>query len=154
MNLSSSGPGRLLSTTDSFAPLFLRLSLAVVMFPHGAQKVFGWFGGYGFTGTMDHFTGTLGVSSAVAFLVIAGEFLGSLGLAAGMLTRFAAAGLIPIMIGAIKMVHLPNGFFMNWYGNQEGEGFEYHLLVLGMALALVVSGGGRWSMDRKLTRSS
>lgn len=135
-------------TADSWAGLLLRLTLGLVMFPHGAQKVLGWYGGYGFSGTLGFFTETMHLPWLVAFLVIIGEFFGSLGLLAGLLTRFSAASFIVIMLGAIAMVHLPHGFFMNWFGKQAGEGFEYHLLVIGLSLALLITGAGRWSADR------
>lgn len=124
------------------------MTLGVVMFPHGAQKVLGWYGGHGLSGTMGYLTEQLGLPALIALFVIGGEFFGSLGLVAGVLTRFTAAGFILIMLGAIMMVHAPNGFFMNWFGQQAGEGFEYHLLVIGLSLTLLVTGGGRFSVDR------
>ena len=97
---------------------------------------------------MEFFTQQAGLPWLVAFLVIIGESFGALALAAGLLTRFSAASLGVIMLGAVAMVHWPHGFFMNWFGQQTGEGFEFHLLVIGMALALVANGGGKWSIDR------
>jgi putative oxidoreductase len=141
--------GWLLQTDDSVAGLILRLTLAVVIFPHGAQKVLGWFGGPGFKGTMEFFTGA-GIPSALALLVMAAEFLGPLGLAVGLFTRLAAFGIACVMLGAIITVHWPHGFFMNWLGTQQGEGFEYHLLVLGIAITLMIVGGGTWSLDGAL----
>lgn len=140
---------RLLSTDGATAPLILRLALAAVLFPHGAQKLLGWFGGYGFDGTMGFMT-SLGIPAGLALAAIATEFLAPVALLLGAGTRIAAAAVIGLMIGAVLTVHLPNGFFMNWSGAQAGEGFEYHLLVIGMALALLVSGAGRWSIDRTL----
>jgi len=134
-------------TDDRWSGLIVRITLALVMFPHGAQKLLGWFGGNGFEGTMGFFTQQMGMPWLIAFLVIIGESLGALALAAGFLTRFSAASLSIIMLGAIAMVHWPHGFFMNWFGQQAGEGFEFHLLVIGMALALVANGGGKWSVD-------
>lgn len=134
-------------TDDSWAGLILRIGLGVVMFAHGAQKLFGWFGGNGFEGTMGFSTQKMGLPWLVAFLVIIGESLGSLGLIAGFLTRFTAASFIMIMIGAIATVHWPQGLFMNWFGQQQGEGYEYHVLVITMSAALVIIGGGKWSMD-------
>jgi putative oxidoreductase len=139
-------------TDESWAPVVLRVMLAAVMFPHGAQKLLGWFGGHGFEGTLGFFTHQMGLPWIVAFLVIIGESLGSLALAAGLLTRFTAASFIVIMIGAIVTSHLPHGFFMNWFGQQQGEGFEYHLLVIGMSAALVLTGAGAWSLDRVIAR--
>jgi len=121
------------------------------MFPHGAQKMLGWFGGYGFSGTFGYLTGSVGLPAPLAAAVIAIEFSAPLLLVVGFATRFAAAGITAIMLGAIATVHAPNGFFMNWSGQQAGEGFEYHLLVIGMTLALILAGGGRWSADRALT---
>jgi len=137
-----------LFTTDrDFGSLIIRVTLGIIMFPHGAQKLFGWFGGYGFSGTMGFFTDQLGVPSLMALLVILAESLGSLALLAGFLTRLSAFGIGASMVGAILMVHASNGFFMNWYGAQAGEGFEYHLLAIGMALALIIKGGGRYAAD-------
>ena len=137
-------------TDDSWTGLILRLTLGIVMFPHGAQKVLGWYGGYGFSSTLGFFTDTMHLPWIIAFLIIIGEFFGSLGLLVGFLTRFSAASIGVIMLGAITMVHWPNGFFMNWFGKQAGEGYEYHLLVLGISVALLVTGGGKWSVDREL----
>ncbi|TKS60625.1 MAG: hypothetical protein EWM72_01175 [Nitrospira sp.] len=135
-------------TDDSWTGLVLRLTLGLVMFPHGAQKLLGWYNGFGFSGTMGFFTETMHLPSIVAFLIIIGEFFGSLGLLAGFLTRLSAASIGVIMLGAITMVHLPHGFFMNWSGKQQGEGYEYHLLVIGIGLALMMTGAGKWSVDR------
>jgi putative oxidoreductase len=118
------------------------------MFPHGAQKLLGWFGGFGFSGTMGFFTETMHLPWLIAFLVIIGESFGSVALLLGLLTRFTAASLAVIMLGAVTMVHLPHGFFMNWSGKQAGEGYEYHLLVIGISLALLVTGAGKWSVDK------
>lgn len=140
----------LFDTDESWSGLILRLTLGLVMFPHGAQKLLGWFGGFGFSGTMGFFTETMHLPWLIAFLIIIGEFFGSLGLLAGLLTRFSAASIGVIMLGAITLVHFPNGFFMNWFGKQQGEGYEYHLLVIGLAAALMVTGAGRWSADRMI----
>ena len=143
---------KLFSTQDDFAPLVMRVMLGIVFFPHGAQKVLGWFGGYGLEGTLNYFTQTMGLPLFLAVLVIAAELLGSLGLIVGFLTRFAAFGIACDMIGAIFLVHLKNGFFMNWTGQQAGEGFEFHLLAIALALALMLTGGGKASVDLYLTR--
>ncbi len=139
-------------TDGSVAPALQRLALAAVVFPHGAQKLLGWFGGYGFTGTMGFFTGTMGVPWLLAFGVIMIEFFVSLLLLVGAGTRFAALGIGTVMTTAMFMVHVKNGFFMNWAGKQQGEGIEYFLLILGLALGLIVAGGGRWSVDRAITK--
>jgi putative oxidoreductase len=139
-------------TDDSWTGLILRLTLGLVIFPHGAQKLLGWYGGFGFDGTLGFFTGTMGLPWIIAFLIIMGESFGSLGLLVGFLTRFSAASIGVIMLGAITLVHWPNGFFMNWFGKQAGEGFEYHLLVLGIAIVLTIVGGGRWSVDQQIAQ--
>jgi putative oxidoreductase len=139
-------------TDDSWAGLILRLTLGIVMWPHGAQKLLGWYGGFGFNGTLGFFTETMGIPWLIAFLIIIGESFGSLGLLAGFLTRFSAASIGVIMLGAITLVHWPNGFFMNWFGKQAGEGYEYHLLVLGIAIVLTIIGGGKWSVDQQIAR--
>jgi putative oxidoreductase len=131
----------------------LRLTLAVVMFPHGAQKLLGWFGGYGFEGTMGFLTGGIGLPVVLAALVIGIEFFAPIALAVGFLSRAAALGIAAVMMGAVVTTHLPFGFFMNWSGAQGGEGFEFHLLVLGMAAALMIRGSGALSVDRWLGRS-
>jgi len=142
---------KLLTTQDNLSFTVLRIFLGLVILPHGTQKLLGWFGGHGFSGTMQHFTEGMGIPFVFALLAIIAESFGSLGLIVGLCTRIAALG-VGVTIGvAALMVHLPNGFFMNWSGKQAGEGFEFHLLVVGMALALVIGGGGRWSLDRLIT---
>lgn len=141
---------RLLETTNSLVPTVLRVALGGVIFAHGLQKVFGWFGGYGIDGTMGFFR-SIGVPAAVGALVIMSDFLGSLGLILGVATRFTAAAAALVMLGAALLVHLPNGFFMNWGGAPHGEGYEFHVLAIAMAVALVVTGGGRGSVDRWLS---
>lgn len=137
-----------LRTDDSAGGLILRLTLAGVMFPHGAQKLLGWFGGYGFTGTMGFFTGTMGIPWLLAFGVIVIEFFGPLLLVLGLATRPTALALGTVMTVALFQVQLQHGFFMNWFGNQKGEGIEFTLLFLGIALTLLLQGAGRWSLDR------
>src|SRR5712692_3116125 len=121
---------KLIATDNDIATTILRLVLGVIFFAHGAQKMFGWFGGYGFTGTMGFFTGVLHIPAIFAFLAIAAEFFGGLGLIFGFLTRIAAIGVLSNMIVAIALVHSQFGFFMNWTGTQKGEGYEYHLVIL------------------------
>jgi putative oxidoreductase len=139
----------LLQTDSGVVGLILRITLTIVMFPHGAQKVLGWFGGHGFKGTMKFFTGS-GIPAVFALLAMAAEFLGPFGLGVGLFTRVAAFGIASVMLVAIVTVHWQNGFFMNWTGNQKGEGFEYHLLALGIAITLIIVGGGAWSLDGAL----
>lgn len=133
-------------TDSDLGSLILRVVAGVVMFPHGAQKLLGWFGGYGFTGTMGYFVGT-GIPAPIAFLVIIGEFFGAIGLILGLFTRLSAFGIGLVMIGATFLVHLPHGFFINWAGNQQGEGYEYHLLLIGISIVLFIKGGGKASVD-------
>ncbi len=137
----------LLKTNDSFAPTLARLTLGIVMFPHGAQKALGLFGGFGFHGTMNWFTQQLHIPVVFAVLAIAAEFLGSLGLVAGFLSRIAAFGIAVVMVVAIITVHAGNGFFMNWFGNQKGEGFEFHLLAICLASIVMIYGAGKFSLD-------
>ena len=142
---------RLLSTDDNRATAILRLVLGAVFFAHGAQKMLGWFGGFGFSATMGAFTGMLHIPAPLAFLAIAAEFFGGLGLILGFLTRIAALGIWVNMVVAIVMVHSSFGFFMNWTGAQKGEGIEYHLLVLAMTAFLMTRGAGSFSVDRAIT---
>lgn len=143
---------KLLKTSDDYGLTLARLVLGIVFFAHGAQKVLGWWGGYGFGGTMQFFTQSMGIPAPLAFLAIMAEFLGGLGLIAGALSRVAALGIFSVMAVAVLKVHLPNGLFMNWYGNQKGEGFEYHLLALALAAILMLRGAGPLSADRALAR--
>jgi putative oxidoreductase len=142
----------LLETRNDTTLFFQRLVLALVIGAHGLKKAFGWFGGYGFDGTMQFFTQTLHVPAPLALLVMLGETVGMLGLVVGAGTRVAAAGVTASMLGAIAMVHLKYGFFMNWGGSQGGEGFELHLLALALGLPLLVRGGGAYAFDTVLLR--
>jgi len=144
---------KLMATDNDIATTILRLVLGVIFFAHGAQKALGWFGGYGFTGTMGFFTGVLHIPAVFAFLAIAAEFLGSLGLIAGLLTRVASFGIFCNMIVAVTMIHHQFGFFMNWTGAQKGEGYEFHLLILAATALLMIRGGGAASVDRRLSSS-
>ena len=138
-----------LFATDTHSTILTlqRALLGAVIFPHGAQKLLGWFGGYGFDGTMKFFTETMHLPAPVALLVILGESLGALALIAGLGTRVAAFGISAIMLGAVLTSHASVGFFMNWNGNQPGEGFEYHLLALALSVPLTIWGGGRYAVD-------
>ena len=156
--LNQSLPSRSLVSTalsTSSSPVFtiLRLALGVVVFPHGAQKLLGWWGGWGFEGTMGWFA-SIGVPAILGILAIAADFAGALALIAGIGTRIAAFGIGVNMVVATLMVHLPNGFFMNWSGKQKGEGFEFHILAFAMAGALVIGGAGRYSLDRWITKGN
>ena len=138
-------------TRDDYAALAMRLSLGIVFFAHGAQKVLGWFGGHGARATIQGFA-KMGLPPAVTVLVMAAEFGGAILLFLGFLTRLAAIGIGAVMVAAVLMVHSKVGFFMNWSGSQKGEGFEYHLLALGICVALLITGGGVLSVDRALSR--
>jgi putative oxidoreductase len=145
---------KLFATDDNTATVILRLVLGVVFFAHGAQKMLGWFGGFGFSGTMGFFTGTMHIPAPLAFLAIAAEFFGSLGLILGFLTRIAALGIATNMVVAIATVHSAVGFFMNWNGAQKGEGYEMHLLVLAMTAFLIIRGAGAFSIDRAIATAA
>jgi putative oxidoreductase len=146
-------PSLLLKTDNDVTGLILRLVLGVTFFVHGAQLTLGWFGGYGFSGTMGFFTGTLHIPALLAFLAIVAQFAGGIGLILGLLTRLAAVGIGANMLVAVAVVHANYGFFMNWSGSQKGEGFEYHLLAIAIAIALFVRGGGKWALDTALDHS-
>ncbi|MBS0031327.1 DoxX family protein [Chitinophaga sp. 22321] len=140
---------RLLQTDNSLTAFIVRITVALVILPHGAQKLLGMFGGYGFKATMNYFTSS-GTPAILAFLVILTESIGALLILFGFTTRLWAAMLTVIMLVAMNM-HKANGFFMNWGGTQAGEGFEYHLLVIGICIALIIKGAGRWSVDGQLS---
>jgi putative oxidoreductase len=145
---------KIFQTNESNASTIIRIVLGLILLPHGAQKMLGWFGGYGFNGTMGFLTGTAGLPWIMAFLVIAIEFFGAIALIVGFATRIVAVGIISLFTGIIATSHLQNGFFMNWYGNLKGEGYEFHLLIIGMAIALLVSGAGKWSIDYALQKKN
>ena len=138
---------RALSTDQDRTLLAQRVALGLIMLPHGAQKLLGWFAGYGWSGTMAFLTDTMHLPAPLAALIIVAESLGAVGLVLGAGTRLAALGIASVMLGAIFTTHLDVGFFMNWSGALRGEGFEYHLLALALALPLVVRGGGALSVD-------
>ncbi|MGD1093585.1 MAG: DoxX family protein [Bryobacteraceae bacterium] len=144
-------PRKLIMTDDATATTILRVVLGVVFFAHGSQKMLGWFGGSGFTATMAFFTGAMHIPALFAFLAIAAEFFGALGLLLGLLTRVAAFGIGMTMLVAVVMVHRHFGFFANWSGSQKGEGIEYHLLALAICTFLMLKGAGAFSVDRKLS---
>jgi putative oxidoreductase len=136
---------------SSWTQLALRLVVAAVILPHGAQKLLGWFGGYGPEATLGGLA-SLGTPRPLGWLVILVESVGALALVAGLGTRLVSAGLFATMLGAVLMVHLPHGFFMNWGGQQAGEGVEFFLPMLTMTALLTVLGAGRYSLDGWLAR--
>ncbi|MFA5276714.1 MAG: DoxX family protein [Candidatus Omnitrophota bacterium] len=142
----------LIDTKKDYAALVLRLMLGFVFFAHGAQKALAWFGGGGFFNTMNAFTQQMHIPYVFALAAITAEFLGSIALIAGFLTRIASFSIAVVMFVAIWMVHWQNGFFMNWSGMQKGEGFEYHLLVIAISIALMIKGGGSFSIDKKISK--
>ena len=145
----------LLTDRKNFAAFAARLTLGIVVFAHGAQKLFGWFGGYGFEGTMGWLTIQQNVPWIIAFLVIIIESIGALALIAGFATRIFAFLVFCNFVGIIANTHLRNGFFMNWNMiPDQPEGYEYHLLVLGLSIVLMITGGGKWSIDAALNRSA
>lgn len=142
----------LFSTDDSYAPFIIRVFLGLVIFPHGAQKLFGWFGGYGFSGTMAFFTDTMNLPWLVGFVVIMLESIGALALVAGAATRLIALGYVFLATGIMFTSHIEHGFFMDWFDNQAGEGYEFFLLWIGMAASLIFVGSGKYSVDNLIGR--
>ncbi|WP_432823714.1 DoxX family protein [Trichloromonas sp.] len=146
------GLGRIFNTEDSWGLLLLRLGLGCIFMAHGAQKLFGWFGGAGFQTTIQNFQQGLNIPMELTVLAMIAEFFGGLGVLAGCLTRVAALGLCSVMIVAIVKVHLVNGFFMNWFCLEgQGHGIEFNLALLAMSACLVISGGGEASVDKWLS---
>ena len=143
----------LLSTSGRPSATLARLVLAAVMFPHGAQHALGWFGGYGFSGTLGWMTGTLGFPAPLAALAIATELVAPILLLVGLAGRPAALGIAGIMIGAAS-THLSNGFFMNWFGQLPAgaEGFEYHVIVLALSGVVAIEGSGAAALDLLVAR--
>lgn len=143
----------LLTTSPSWPLLIVRVFLGVIFVAHGAQKIFGLFGGPGLEGTIAYFRSALGVPPALAALAAFTEFFGGLAVFVGLLTRPAALGLIAVMLVAVAKVHWRNGFFLNM-SLQPGKahGFEFNWALIGMALALLVGGGGAKSLDRLILR--
>lgn len=142
---------RVLATEGDWGATVARVALGAVMLPHGAQKLLGWFGGYGFQATMGFLTTQVGLPYPIALLVILIESFGALLLLLGLAGRVMAAGVAAVMVGAVVTTHLANGFFMNWAGTQRGEGFEYHILALALALVVMLRGSGAASVDRALS---
>lgn len=137
-------------TDNSYVGLILRIAAGGIMLPHGAQKLLGLYGGYGYTASMQYFTETMGLPKLISFLVIMIEFAGAICLIAGFATRLWAIAFIAVMLGAIITTAYSNGLFMNWTGNQKGEGFEYHLLMIAVCFGLILTGSGRLGLDELL----
>jgi putative oxidoreductase len=141
---------RIFTTNNDWTGLVTRLTIGLILFPHGAQKVLGWFGGFGFTGTMGFFTSTMHLPWIIAFLVIVIEFAGAISLIVGFASRLWSIAMIILFIGIIFTSHIDYGFFMNWFGNQKGEGYEYALLIIGISIATLINGSGKFSVDQKI----
>jgi putative oxidoreductase len=152
MNTPLTNKQLIFKTEDNYAPLILRLAAGLVMLVHGSQKVLGTFGGYGFTGTMNFFTDSMHLPWLIALLVIVIEFFGSLALLLGLATRLAAAAITIVALGIAITSHIQYGFFMNWYGAQKGEGIEYFILYIAISASLVITGAGKFSVDRLIQR--
>lgn len=144
----------IITTNNSWSPTILRLLLGIVLLAHGSQKFLGWFGGYGFNGTMGFFTNTIGLSWFIGFLVIVIEFFGSIFLIMGFATRVWSVLMIILFSGIIYTSHIQHGFFMNWFGNQKGEGYEFFLLAIGISLSLLLTGGGKFSLDGMIMKKT
>ncbi|MEP1032513.1 DoxX family protein [Ekhidna sp.] len=137
-------------TSASYAPLVIRTVLGLIIFAHGIQKLFGWFGGFGFSGTMNFFTDVMHLPWIIGFLVIILESFGAIALIAGAATRIIAASYVILALGIVFTSHIQNGFYMNWIGSQAGEGYEFFLLWIGMAISLFITGAGIHSVDNKI----
>jgi len=144
---------KLIQTEQDYAFTVARLVLGVIFFAHGGQLMLGWFGGYGLSGSMQFFEQHLGIPAVFAFLAIAAQFFGGIMLIAGLAGRAAALAIACIMAVAVMKVHWQFGLFMNWFGAQKGEGFEYHLLAIALGLVVVLRGSGAFSLDRLLLKS-
>ena len=142
---------KLVATESRIELTILRLTLGVVLLAHGLQKAFGWFGGFGWTNSIHYFTNTVGLPYILAAFVILIETVGAFLLIAGFAGRINAALMGIVIIGAFFQDHLPNGFYMNWFGNHKGEGFEFDILFVAIALVLTLKGSGAFSIDRLLT---
>lgn len=140
------------NTRDHISGLVLRVTAALVILPHGCQLLFGWFGGMGYAAAMNYFKQTEGLPVMIGFLVILLQFAGSLLILLGTLTRLVSAAMIFLFLGMIVTSHWQHGFFMNWMGTGAGEGFEFHLLVIGLCLSLVMNGAGVYSIDAWLSK--
>jgi putative oxidoreductase len=141
---------KLIATPNDPLLTILRLTLGIIFVAHGAQLTLGLFGGHGFSATMEQFTNVMNIPAPLAFAAIMAEFVGGIALILGLAARLAALSITVNMLVAIVMVHAQNGLFMNWFGTQKGEGFEYHLLAIAVALPIIFRGSGALSVDRLL----
>lgn len=138
--------------SNNWSLLVSRLALGIVILPHGMQKALGSFGGYGFEATLGAFTG-MGMPMLLGVLVILAEFVGAIGVLLGAGTRFMAFSIFLTLGGAMFLGgHVNNGFFMNWFGAQAGEGMEYFILVIGLSIALMIGGSGKFSVDNLISK--
>ena len=144
---------RIFNTKNDWTGLIIRITIGLVLFPHGAQKMLGLFGGYGFSATMDYFSQSMHLPWILGFVVVLIEFAGAISLIFGIASRVWSVLIIVLFICIIYTSHLDYGFFMNWFGNQKGEGYEFHLLVIGLCLAVVENGSGKFSLDQRITKS-
>lgn len=138
---------------ENWSLFLVRVTLAIVIFPHGAQLLLGWFDGFGYDATMQYFTTTANLPYLIGFLVIMIQFFGSIMLLLGLAVRLNAIAMFFLFVGMILTSHVEYGFFMNWYGTQEGEGYEYHLLVLGLTLPLVLKGSGAYGIGKLVSKN-
>jgi len=143
----------IVNTESDYTLTISRLVLGGLFFIHGDQLMLGWFGGFGLSGTLQFFTQHLGIPSSFAFLAICAQFFGGLLLLLGLMGRLAALAIIATMVVAVAKVHWQFGLFMNWFGTQKGEGFEYHLLAIALGLIIAMRGSGAFSLDRLLARA-
>lgn len=143
---------KIFNTNDDWTGFVIRLTLGLIMFPHGAQKMFGWFGGPGFSKEVEHLTEYMHLPWIISVMVILTEFLGSVSLIMGLASRLWSVAFGILFVNIIFIAHLENGFFMNWFGTQKGEGYEYHLLVIGLCIALGLNGSGKYSADQLISK--
>lgn len=144
---------KIIKTDENWGQLIVRFALGLVIFPHGAQKMLGAFGGYGFTATLDALTTQMQLPWLIALLVVITEFFGSIFLIIGFASRVWSLAIVFLFIGIIFTAQLEHGFFMNWYGAQKGEGYEYSLLIIGMALSTFINGSGKFSIDNQIIKT-
>ncbi len=143
---------KIFNTNNDWAGFVTRLTVGLVLFPHGAQKMLGMFGGDGFSGTLNFFTTQMGLPWIIALSIIIIEYFGSIALIVGFASRLWSLAIIFLFIGIIIATQFENGFFMNWFGTQKGEGFEYSLLLIGASIAVLVNGSGKYAIDNLLTK--